>query len=103
MLCAAVFLSVQVVASDENCHLSSANSEEKRRWSLAQKLLSLWGGRREGAGPKPKPASEQKRNVVRVLLTDDERVALDGRVAREGVSLSSWLRRLVLHELKRRD
>ena len=58
------------------------------------------GGMRQGAGRKPKPPGEQRRNRVMLSFKDDEWDALVRAAGFE--PLGSWIRRLVLRSLARR-
>jgi len=58
------------------------------------------GGRRPGAGRKPKPPGERQRNAVVAKLTDDEFKQLR-RVAGE-TGLGTYVRTLILRHLARK-
>jgi len=58
------------------------------------------GGARMGAGRKPKPAAEKQSEVISVKLTRDERKELEG--AAGDLTLSAYVRRLILRHLARR-
>lgn len=54
------------------------------------------GGKRPGAGRKPKPQEERRDKVFSVKLTDEEKQLLDSANARE------WARDTLLKAAKRR-
>lgn len=43
-------------------------------------------------GRKPKPPGEKKTNVLRILLTEKDRLALDKAAAKAGLDTSTWAR-----------
>ena len=57
---------------------------------------SLHGGKRDGAGRKPKPPDERRDQVFSVKLTVDEKRLLDETNARE------WARDTLIRTAKRR-
>jgi len=58
-----------------------------------------WGGPRKGAGRKPVPPEERRRNKLMVSLTDDELARLE--VAAGDEPAATWIRRVVLRQLER--
>jgi hypothetical protein len=54
------------------------------------------GGKREGAGRKPLPASERRDQVFAVKLTTEEKALLDATEARQ------WARDLLLKSARKR-
>jgi hypothetical protein len=64
------------------------------------KQHSGWGGRREGAGGKPKPKALKQRNRVAIMLTDAELAQLRRHAAQR--SLGTVARELMLAALRRR-
>lgn len=60
------------------------------------------GGPREGAGRPPLPEDEQRRQVLRVRLTDAELEALEAAAADAGEALSAYARRVLVRHLNRR-
>lgn len=58
------------------------------------------GGRREGAGRKPKLAREKQRHSVTAKLTDAELAALEK--AADGAPLGAYVRAILLRALARR-
>lgn len=57
---------------------------------------SLHGGKREGAGRKPKPPDERRDQVFSIKLTLDEKRLLDDAEAR------TWARETLIRTAKRR-
>lgn len=60
---------------------------------------SGWGGRREGAGGKPKPIAERRRHAVLLRLSDVELRAIEA--AAEGSPLATWIRDAALRAARR--
>lgn len=58
-----------------------------------------WGGKRPGAGAKPKPPEEVRRQAVLVKLTDSERETLETAAA--GSPLAPWVREAALRAARR--
>lgn len=65
----------------------------------AVKKRGTWGGRRPGAGAKPKPPGEARHEGVFVRLTPAEREALEA--AAEGSPLATWIREAALRAARR--
>ncbi len=59
------------------------------------------GGRRRGAGRKPGPPEQVRRNPVRVMLTDAELRALEALAAERTVPLSTAAYDILARPLKR--
>ena len=59
------------------------------------------GGRRRGAGRKPGPPEQVRRNPVRVMLTDAELRALEVLAADRAIPLSTAAYDLLARALKR--
>lgn len=51
-------------------------------------------------GRKPKPAGEKKTSVLRILLTEKDRVALDKAAKKVNLDTSTWARMKLLELLK---
>ena len=61
---------------------------------------NTWGGRRPGAGRKPRPAGRVRSAGVLVRFTPAEHAAL--LAAADGIPLATWLRELGLRAAKRK-
>ena len=59
------------------------------------------GGRRRGAGRKPGPPEQVRRNPVRVMLTDAELRALEALAADKTIPLSTAAYDILARTLKR--
>lgn len=62
--------------------------------------MSPKGGRREGAGRKPLPAQERRRNSITVALTDQEMAEVEALA--DGGSLAGYVQRLIARHLERK-
>jgi hypothetical protein len=51
-------------------------------------------------GRPPKPKSERRANVLRILLTEAERKALDRLAKEKSFDTSTWARSVLLEQLK---
>jgi len=67
---------------------------------MAIQSKGKWGGARPGAGPKPKPPEERRRNRLVLNLKDRELEAIE-RAAR-GQPAADFAREIVLRYLARR-
>lgn len=47
-------------------------------------------------GRKPKPAGEKKTNVLRILMTEKDRAALERAAKKSGLDVSTWARMKLL-------
>lgn len=64
-----------------------------------KKRRVAWGGKRPGAGAKPKPATEVRRHVALVSMNDAERAAIVTAAA--GMPLATWIREAALRAARR--
>lgn len=56
----------------------------------------------EGTMPRPTPTSERREGALQVLMTPEERAAIDAAAQEDGVATGAWLRMLGLREAKKR-
>lgn len=45
---------------------------------------------------KPRPAKPLKDDMIRFRVTSEEKIGLEGAATRDGMDLSTWIRRLAL-------
>jgi uncharacterized protein (DUF1778 family) len=58
-----------------------------------------WGGRRDGAGRRPRAGSPSRPIALR--LSDEERARWEAAAAAAGLTLSEWIRSICERALKR--
>jgi hypothetical protein len=53
-------------------------------------------------GRPPKPDAEKRTNMLRTMLTDEERAEIDDAAKRDGLETSTWVRLRVLEFARER-
>lgn len=64
-----------------------------------KKKKRSWGGRRKGAGPKPKPEGEQLTHDLRARVRADEHAAANAAAEQAGLSTAEFVRRAVTEKV----